>query len=44
MVGAILMRERNMPEEGCKGFNERILEEKEGFANSPVPKHPIHLS
>lgn len=43
-VGAILMRQRNMPEEECKGFNERILEEKEGFVNSLVPQHPAHLS
>lgn len=33
-----------MPEEECKGFNEGILEDKQGFENSLVPKHPTQLS
>lgn len=38
------MRRRNTPEEECKGFNEQILEKKEGFVNSLAPKQPTHLS
>ena len=31
VVGAVLMRQRKTLEEECKGFNEWILEEREGF-------------
>lgn len=34
----------SVPKKECKGFNEGILEEKEGFDNSLVPKHPAQLS
>lgn len=44
MVEAILMRRCNKLEEECKGFNDWILEEKEGFVNPLVPQQPTHLS